>query len=79
MNEYTTGHWVYRSLFIFKDLFLSQLNKFQYYACVCFIIIILNCKEDIEIGWIGIAVISLNLLFDLYIAMRFIVASYINS
>lgn len=76
-NEYTDGSLISRILYIVKDLLLSQLTKFQFYANICFIVVISACEEDVYLSWIGICFIGVNLIFDFALVIKYILWPYI--
>jgi hypothetical protein len=69
-NEYTEGPLPKRIVFVFKDLVLSQLSKFDLYADVCFIVLVISCQVDLAIAWISIGILGLNILIEIFYVLK---------
>jgi hypothetical protein len=55
-----------RTIYIVKDLLLSQLSKFTLYADICFIVLVLSCDENLAIAWAAIALLGLNVFLEVF-------------
>ncbi|CAD8136849.1 unnamed protein product [Paramecium octaurelia] len=60
-SEFSTGPFWKRAMFFGKDLFLSQMAKFDVYSDICFITTVMTCGDNTGIGYCAIAIMALTL------------------
>ena len=65
-EEYVHGSRAKRMSFFIKDLFLSQLAKFDVYSDICFVTTVMTCGSSPAIGIMATVVMGVNLLVTAY-------------
>ena len=64
--EYVHGSRFKRLAFFTKDLFLSQLAKFDVYSDICFVTTVMTCQTSPVLGIMAVIVMGINLLMTAY-------------